>query len=394
MKPREIRPKIYSVGAVDWDRRLFDALIPLPDGTSYNSYLIKGSEKTALIDTVDPTMWDTLINNLKQLGVDNIDYVVANHAEQDHSGTLPQVLEKYSRAKVIATPKCKDILIDLLMIPEKRFITVSDKETISLGNRTLEFIYAPWVHWPETMLTYLREEKILFPCDFFGSHLATTNLYVTDEGQVYEAAKRYYAEIMMPFRTNIQKHLERIKDYEIDLIAPSHGPMHDKPEFILKAYHSWVFDEPKNIVVLPYISMHGSTREMVKYFVESLAQKGVTVKQFDLAVTDIGKLAMALVDAATVVIGTPTVLAGPHPNVAYAAFLANALRPKLRFASIIGSYSWGGRAVEQLAGMLSNLKVEILEPVLSKGFPRDAEFKALENLATTVAQKHKENGFT
>jgi flavorubredoxin len=394
MKPREIRPKIYSVGAVDWDRRLFDALIPLPDGTSYNSYLIKGSEKTALIDTVDPTMRDTLINNLKQLGVDNIDYVVANHAEQDHSGTLPQILEKYSRAKVIATPKCKDILIGLLMIPEKRFITVSDKETISLGNRTLEFIYAPWVHWPETMLTYLREEKILFPCDFFGSHLATTNLYVTDEGQVYEAAKRYYAEIMMPFRTNIQKHLERIKDYEIDLIAPSHGPMHDKPEFILKAYHSWVFDEPKNIVVLPYISMHGSTREMVKYFVESLAQKGVTVKQFDLAVTDIGKLAMALVDAATVVIGTPTVLAGPHPNVAYAAFLANALRPKLRFASIIGSYSWGGRAVEQLAGMLSNLKVEILEPVLSKGFPRDAEFKALENLATTVAQKHKENGFT
>ena len=382
------------MGAVDWDRRLFDALIPLPDGTSYNSYLIKGSEKTALIDTVDPTMWDTLINNLKQLGVDNIDYVVANHAEQDHSGTLPQVLEKYSRAKVIATPKCKDILIDLLMISEKRFITVSDKETISLGNRTLEFIYAPWVHWPETMLTYLREEKILFPCDFFGSHLATTNLYVTDEGQVYEAAKRYYAEIMMPFRTNIQKHLERIKDYEIDLIAPSHGPMHDKPEFILKAYHSWVFDEPKNIVVLPYISMHGSTREMVKYFVESLAQKGVTVKQFDLAVTDIGKLAMALVDAATVVIGTPTVLAGPHPNVAYAAFLANALRPKLRFASIIGSYSWGGRAVEQLAGMLSNLKVEILEPVLSKGFPRDAEFKALENLAATVAQKHKENGFT
>ena len=394
MKPREIRPKIYSVGAVDWDRRLFDALIPLPDGTSYNSYLIKGSEKTALIDTVDPTMRDTLMNNLKQLGVDNIDYVVANHAEQDHSGTLPQVLEKYSRAKVIATPKCKDILIDLLMIPEKKFITVSDKETISLGNRTLEFIYAPWVHWPETMLTYLREEKILFPCDFFGSHLATTNLYVTDEGQVYEAAKRYYAEIMMPFRTNIQKHLERIKDYEIDLIAPSHGPMYDKPEFILKAYHSWVFDEPKNIVVLPYISMHDSTREMVKYFVESLAQKGVTVKQFDLAVTDIGKLAMALVDAATVVIGTPTVLAGPHPNVAYAAFLANALRPKLRFASIIGSYSWGGRAVEQLAGMLSNLKVEILEPVLSKGFPRDAEFKALENLATTVAQKHKENGFT
>ncbi|TET38171.1 MAG: MBL fold metallo-hydrolase, partial [Dehalococcoidia bacterium] len=202
MAVREIKHNIYSVGAIDWDRRLFDALIPLPDGTSYNSYLIKGSEKTALIDTVDPTMEDVLINHLNRLRVENINYVVAHHAEQDHSGAIPRVLEKYPQAKVIVTPRCKEMLIDLLLIPEERFITVNDKETVSLGDKTLEFIHAPWVHWPETMLTYLREDKILFPCDFFGSHLATTDLYVTDEGQVYEAAKRYYAEIMMPFRTN------------------------------------------------------------------------------------------------------------------------------------------------------------------------------------------------
>jgi len=393
MKPREIKPGIYWVGAIDWDRRLFDSLIPLPDGTSYNSYLIKGSEKIALIDTVDPTMQAVLINHLSELGVKSIDYVVANHAEQDHSGTIPQVLERYPQAKVVVTPKCKDMLIDLLMIPEEKFITVNDKETISLGGRTLEFIHAPWVHWPETMLTYLREDKTLFPCDFFGSHLATTDLYVSDEGQVYEAAKRYYAEIMMPFRTTIQKNLGKIKDYAIDIIAPSHGPMYNKPEFIVKAYHSWAFDEPKNIVVLPYISMHDSTRKMVEYLVEALSQRGVTVKQFDLAVTDIGKLAMALVDAATVVIGTPTVLTGPHPNVAYAAILANALRPKLRFVSIVGSYGWGGKAVEQLAAMIPNLKVEILEPVLSKGFPKEVDFKALDNLATTIAEKHKEHNF-
>jgi len=394
MKPREIKPGVYSVGAIDWDRRLFDSLVPLPDGTSYNSYLIKGSQKTALIDTVDPTMQDVLMNNLNQSGVENIDYVVANHAEQDHSGAIPRVLEKYPRAKVVATPKCKDMLIDLLSIPEEKFITVSDKETISLGDRTLEFIHAPWVHWPETMLTYLREDRILFTCDFLGSHLATTDMYVRDGGQVYEAAKRYYAEIMMPFRTTIQKNLEKIKDYEIDIIAPSHGPMHDKPEFILKAYHSWAFDEPKNTVVIPYISMHGSTRKMVEYFVEALSQRGVTVKQFDLTVTDIGKLAMALVDAATVVIGTPTILVGPHPNVAYAAFLANALRPNLKFVSIIGSYGWGGKAVEQLAAMIPNLKVEVITPVISKGFPREADFKALDNLADTIAQKHKEHGLT
>jgi flavorubredoxin len=285
------------------------------------------------------------------------------------------------------------MLVDLLMISQEKFITVNDKETLSLGDRTLEFIYTPWVHWPETMSTYLREEKILFSCDFFGSHLATTDLYATDEGQVYEAAKRYYAEIMMPYRTNIQKNLEKIKDYAINIIAHSHGPMYDRPEFILKAYHSWVFDEPKNIVVLPYVSMHGSTHEMVKYLVGALAEKGVTVKQFDLGVTDIGKLAMALVDAATIVIGTPTVLAGAHPVVVSTVFLANALRPKLRFASIIGSYGWGGRTVEQLTGMLSNLKIELLEPILVKGFPREADFKALDNLAATIAQKHKEHNF-
>jgi flavorubredoxin len=393
MKPRKIRSGVYWVGAIDWDRRLFDELIPLPDGTSYNSYLIKGSAKTALIDTVDPSMESVLLNRLKQAGVKNIDYVIANHAEQDHSGTIPPVLEKYPTAKVVTTPRGKDMLIGLLLIPEDKFITVSDGETLSLGDKTLEFIHAPWVHWPETMLTYLREDKVLFPCDLFGSHLATTDLYVTDEEQVYEAAKRYYAEIMMPFHTNIQNHLEKLKGYEIDIIAPSHGPAYDKPSFILEAYRGWVFDPPKNIVVLPYISMHGSTKEMVDYLVEALAERGVTVRQFNMTKADIGKLAIALVDAATMVIGTPTILVGPHPNIVYAAFLANALRPKLQFVSVIGSYGWGGKAVEQLQGLIPNLKVEVLQPVIIKGFPKEADFQALNNLADTIAEKHKEHNF-
>ena len=393
MTAREIRPGIYSVGAVDWDRRLFDALIPLPDGTSYNSYLVRGSEKTALIDAVDPAMRDTLLGNLDQLGVDRIDYVIANHAEQDHSGALVQISEVYPEAQIIVTPGCKGMLIDHLVIPEERFVTVDDGETISLGDRTLEFIHAAWVHWPETMLTYLREDRVLFPCDLFGSHLATTDLFVTDEERVYEAAKRYYAEIMMPFRMIIRKHLEKLAGYEIEIIAPSHGPMYDRPEFIIDAYRDWVLSDPKNLVVLPYVSMHGSTHAMVEYLVDALAQRGVTVQQFDLSATDIGKLAMALVDAATLVIGTPTVLGGPHPSVAHAAILANALRPKVRFASVIGSYGWGGRTVEQLGGMISNLKVDILEPVLCKGFPREADFEALDALAAAITAKHAEQGF-
>jgi len=389
--PRHLKPKIYSVGAIDWDRRLFDELIPLPDGTSYNSYLIKGSEKTVLIDTVDPTMTDVLIENLKQLEIKVIDYVIANHAEQDHSGSLPQILDIYPNAKVVCTPKCKPMLMDLLSIPENKIITVNDGEALSLGDRTLEFIHAPWVHWPETMLTYLREDGILFTCDLFGSHLATSDLFVTHESMVYEATKRYYAEIMMPFRTVIKRNLEKIKDLKIEIIAPSHGPAYNNPDFILNAYREWISDEVRNEVIIPYISMHGSTKKMVDYFVGALIERGITVKQFNLSKTDIGKLAMALVDAATIVISSPTVLVGPHPNVVYAVYLANALRPKLKFASIIGSYGWGSKMIEQLTGMTSNLKVEILEPVVIKGLPKEEDFQALDRLAEEILNNHKEH---
>ena len=303
-------------------------------------------------------------------------------------------MERYPGVKVVATPRGKELLVDLLLIDGDRVITVNDKETISLGDRTMEFIHAPWVHWPETMLTYLREEKILFSCDLFGSHLATSDLYADDEGQVYEAAKRYYAEIMMPFHTNIQRHLERIKGYAIDIVGPSHGPLYARPEFILTAYRSWVFDPPRNIVVLPYVSMHGTTRRMVDYLVGALVGRGGTVKQFDLTSVDSGRLAVALVDAATLVVASPQVLAGLHPAAAYAAFFTNMVRPKLRFVSLIGSYGWGGKMDEQLKGMLSSLKAEQLEPVVRKGFPRETDFRALDKLAEVIAQKHRDNGFT
>ena len=389
MKPRKIKDGIYWVGAVDWDRRLFDDLIPLPDGTSYNAYLIQGSNKTALIDTVEPEMSHILLNRLKHLGVEHIDYIIANHAEQDHSGTLPQILAQHPQAQIVCTPKCKNMLMDFGLAPEDRFLTMDDGATLSLGDRTLEFIHAPWVHWPETMLTYLQEDKILFSCDFLGSHLASTDLYAVDEGLVYEAAKRYYAEIMMPFSKMIKRNLKKIQEYEFSLIAPSHGPIYDRPEFILDAYQEWVFGEPKNIVVLPYISMHGSTREMVEHLVDALIENGVTVKLFNLTVTDIGELAISLVDAATIVIGSPTVLGGAHPNVVYAAYLANVLRPKTKFVSIVGSFGWGGIMVEQLAGMIPNLNVEVLDPVVIKGSPKAEDFKALDKLAASIAEKHK-----
>jgi len=389
---RQINDNILAVGAIDFDARLFDRLIPLPDGTSYNAYLIKGSEKTALLDTVDPAMTDVLIGNLTRAGIDKLDYVIAHHGEQDHSGSLPDVLLLYPDAKVVTNPKCKGMLMDLLGITDDQFVTVEDGETISLGDKTLQFVYLPWVHWPETMGTYLREDKILFPCDFFGAHLAASSLFVGDVAVVYESAKRYYAEIMMPFRRQINSNLAKIEDLEIDIIAPSHGPVHNRPGFILDAYKDWSSDAVKNEVVLPYVSMHGSTAKMVSYFADALMERGITVRQFELSTIDIGKLAMSLVDAATIVIGSPAVLVGPHPCAAYAAFLANALRPKTKFASIIGSFGWGSKVVEQLVALLPNLKAEILEPVIIKGFPKDDGFAALDKLANEILAKHKEAG--
>ncbi|MCX8015364.1 MAG: FprA family A-type flavoprotein, partial [candidate division WOR-3 bacterium] len=363
---------------------------PLPDGTSYNAYLIKGSEKIALIDTVDPTKERELIDNLKEAKVKRIDYLIAHHAEQDHSGTIPVILKHFPDAKVVTNEKCKEFLKELLLIPEEKFLIIKDKETLSLGDKTLEFIIAPWVHWPETMLTYLRENKILFTCDFLGSHFASSDLFVSDERKYYLSAKRYYAEIMMPFRTNIRQHLDKLKNYPIEIIAPSHGPLHKKPEFIISAYQDWTSDNVKNEVVLPYVSMHGSVQAMVDYFSEALIKRDITVKPFNLTKTDIGELAMALVDAATIVIGTSTVLTGPHPKAIYAVYLANALRPKTKFASIIGSYGWASKIPEKIGEMIVNLKVELIEPVITKGYPKQEDFIKLEQLADKILEKHKE----
>jgi flavorubredoxin len=330
----------------------------------------------------------------KLKGIEKIDYIVSLHAEQDHSGLIPEVLAKYPNAKLICSPKAKDILSEHLPIAEEKFITVEDGEEISLGNKTLKFIHFPWVHWPETMLAYLKEDKLMFTCDFLGSHLATTDLFVTDECLVYEAAKRYFAEIMLPFKNIINKNFPKLDEYEIDIVAPSHGPMYDKPKFIIDAYKDWLSDTPKNVVIIPYISMHGSVEKMVNHLITALENRGVKAYKFDLSVTDIGKLAITLVDAATIVIGTPTVLGEAHPVVSYATLLANALKPKAKYASVIASYAWGGKAIEKIAGMIPNIKAEIIEPIYVKGVPKEADLKAIENLAEEISIRHKKDNLS
>ncbi len=388
MPSRRIKDGVYSVGAIDWDRQIFDELIPLPQGTSYNSFIVQGSEKTALIDTVDPSKTQILLDNLEELDL-SIDYIIANHGEQDHSGSIPIILKNHPDALIITNSKCKELIKYFLLIPEEKFITVDDGEQFSLGNKTLQFIYTPWVHWPDTMVTYLVEDKILFSCDFFGSHLASSELFVSPDS-IHIPAKRYYAEIMMPFRSMIRNNLHKLKDLEIDIIAPSHGPLHSDPQIIMGLYNNWASDKTSEHVLIPFVSMHGSTNIMTNYLVEALIKRNISVKPFNLAHTEVGEILMDLVDSSTIVLASPTVLTGPHPLMANAAYLINALRPKLKYGAIIGSFGWGSRMEEELKNMLHNLKLEYFESVLIRGLPREEDFRELDKLADKIQEKLQE----
>lgn len=394
MNDKEIKKGIIYVGANDAERRIFDELIELPDGTTYNSYLVSGSEKTALIDSVDPAKKEILLSNLKAAGIKSIDYVVSQHGEQDHSGSIPDVLAAYPMAKIVTNSKCRGELADLIMIKEDKFITIEDGGEISLGDKTLKFIFTPWAHWPETFVTYIPEDRVLFTCDFLGSHYATENLYAQSNDEILIPAKRYYAEIMSPFRSMIRKNLEKIKVLDVDIVAPSHGPLHKGMDFMTGYYSQWASDDVKNEVTIAYISMHGSTDKISRYFAESLEKKGMKVHAFNLADADTGDIAMTLLDSATAIIGSPMVLAGPHPKAVFIAYLIKALRPKTRFLSAIGSYGWGGKLVEQLAEMLGSSGAEIIEPVLVKGYPKEADFKMLDELAEKIRAKHQELGLS
>ncbi|MDR1113883.1 MAG: FprA family A-type flavoprotein [Candidatus Margulisbacteria bacterium] len=381
---RKITEKIYAVGVNDFKRKLFDALIPLPDGTSYNSYLMRG-QKTAVIDAVDPPFAAEWLQNIKEADC-HPDYIIANHAEQDHSGALVDFIRAYPQAKIVTNAKCRELLLDLLHVPAEKFLLVEDKATLDLGGLTLQFHFAPWVHWPETMFTFVPEEKILFTTDFLGAHYASDDLYPSDEAVIYCAAKRYYAEIMMPFRVNIRKHLELIKTLAPKIIAPSHGQVYNHPEFILSAYADWASENTKDALLL-YVSMHDSVRRMTEIIRGELEAKNITVRALDLAAADLGAVAMELVDARAVLLGTPVVLTGAHPVAANAAFLFNALRPKTKYLGLYGSYSWGGRAVEQLSAMLTAVKPEILPPLFFKGLPKPDEEKQLATWAQELAAK-------
>ena len=392
MKFQEIKNNIYYCGLNDCDRRIFDELIPLEHGTSYNSYLVKGSEKTAIIDTMYPPKTNEYIKRLVENQLGKVDYIVANHGEQDHSGSIPALLEKYPNAVVLTNPKCAENIKSMLHVPEEKIRVVSDGEEVSLGDKTLKFIFAPGVHWPDTMFTYIKEDNVICTCDFLGAHYTFSDVFAVESEELYKSAKRYYAEIMMPFRMMCKRYTKMIQDMNVDMILPSHGPVYKNPKYILDAYADWTADEPKNLVVMPYVSMYNSTKEMIDYLSDKLEAKGVKTFKFDIVDDDLGDLAMQLVDAATIAMGTSMVLAGPHPMAVNVAYLAAVLRPKAKFATLLGSYGWGGKLFDVIADMLAPLKLDLVEPLQIKGKPTADDFKKLDVMAESIYEKHKSIG--
>jgi len=386
----EISKGVYWVGVRDWNRRLFDALIPLPKGTTYNAYLIVGESKKALIDTVNPGFEKELEEKIKQImDPSDVDYMIMNHAEPDHAGAIPHLMLINDKAMLVTTSRGAKMAQVFYKVPEKRIKIVPDQETIDLGGKKLRFIEAPMLHWPETMFTYLQENKILFPCDFFGSHIAK-GLYDEEVEDLTVHAQRYFGEIMMPFRTMAKKALEKIRDLKIDVIAPSYGPIHRNTQRILEAYSKWAGGETKRKATIVYVTMWNSTEKMIHPMAETLASEGIEIALYNLTSADIGDVAKDLVDSRAIVLGAPTVLGGVHPLGLYATYLVKALRPPTKFGVIVSSYGWGRGAIKHIQEILGPSQIEVVGAMEVNGPPSENEIKQVIELGKTLAKRIRE----
>ncbi|MBN1134397.1 MAG: FprA family A-type flavoprotein, partial [Methanosarcinaceae archaeon] len=330
-----------------------------------------------------------LKNKIEQLcSLDDIDYVVMNHAEPDHSASIPYIMELAPRSVLITTEKGTKMAKLYFDIPQNRIVTVNDSDILNLGDKTLKFVEAPWLHWPETMFTFLIENKILFSCDFFGAHTAF-GFYDDDIEDLITLAKRYFGEIMMPFKDMGKRGLEKAKELDPLIIAPSHGPIYKNVGKIFDAYSTWTVGETKEKVIVIYVSMWNSTENMVKVIVETLLSEGIEVCMYNLINTDLGDIARDLVDSRGIVFGTPTVLGGMHPLAIYASNIFKILRPPTKYGVALSSYGWGGGALGQLQKILDSTKIEIIGAMEVNGPSKEDDLNKIRELGVEFAKKIK-----
>jgi len=363
LHPYKLAEGVYWVGVKDWNRRLFDSIIPLPKGTSYNTYLVIGSNNIALIDTVNPGFEKELEKKIRGvIDPGDIDYIVMNHAEPDHAGAIPYILDIAPKAKLVTTSMGLKMAKIFYGVPTERIHVVRDGDIISLGSKTLRFIEAPMLHWPETMFTFLEEDGILFSCDFFGSHIAE-GMFDDEVEDILIHAQRYWAEIMMPFRSSALRALEKISKLDIKTIAPSHGPIYRNPNRIIEKYLDWSHGKTKKKILIAYASMWGYTYKIVKLIENKILSQDIDIVVHDIASADVGDIAKDLVDSSAAIIATPTVLGFAHPLIIQIAYLLKVLKPPIKYGGVIVTYAWGSNADQQLIDMLRDTRIELIDVI-------------------------------
>lgn len=386
MKPVEIKKGIYWVGVIDWNLRTFHGhTYSTPRGTTYNAYLIV-DEKIALLDTVYAPFAEELIENIRAIiPPEKIDYIIVNHAETDHSGALPEVMKLCPKAKLFGTAKCREVLYRHYYPGEDfsaqaagswDFQAVKTGDKLKLGKRTLSFIEAAMIHWPDSMFTYCSEEKLLFSNDAFGQHLASSKLFddEVEECVLMDEAEKYYANILWPLSTIILRKIEDVQkmNIPIEMIAPSHGIIWRKdPGRIINAYVKWAKNETKPKVVIAYETMWHATEKIAQKIAEGIIARGIEVMLFNLALSNRTEVIKEMLDAKGFLFGSSTHGNDMLPNIAGFLDFFKGLKPKDRIGSAFGSYGWAGGAVKNIEAKLKEAGVTVAQPGLSVKYMPD-----------------------
>ncbi|KIH76219.1 Flavorubredoxin [Geoalkalibacter ferrihydriticus] len=387
----EIRPDIFWVGARHPDLEVFDELFPTLHGTTYNAYLVRGSEKIALIDTVKEPFTDEYLDKLQKLvPLSDIDLVVVNHTEPDHTGALGRLLEINPDIRVYCTRAGENFLRQLYVQPFTVH-AVSDGEEISLGDKTLRFILAPNLHWPDTMFTFLPEEDLLFSCDAFGAHFCGEGLYNDQVEDFSEEFRFYFDTIMRPFKSSIREALTKIENLPLTLVCPSHGPiLRRDPQKSIDAYRAWAAPppaSPQKQVLLLTLSPHGNTRTMGAAVRAGLEEADISVTEFGLVDLDDELVRDELEKADALVVGSPTINRDAPPPVWRVLSLLSSVTPKGKVAGVFGSFGWSGEAVKLIEERLRGLKYQLPIPGISFRFtPTDADVEGCREFGRKLAQ--------
>lgn len=389
MSKINITKDVYYVGVRDYNRRVFDSLIPLPQGTTYNSYLIDG-ENPVVIDTVNPGFEELWLDNISKIvDIKKIKYLVMNHAEPDHAGSIPYLLSKNKEIKLIVSPQGKRLAQRFYKVEEERIIVVQDNQRLSLKDKTLTFILAPMLHWPETMFTYFEEGKVLFPCDFLGFHTSYNGLFEDGIEDLEFEAKSYYGEIMMPYSEFGKRALEKIKNLSINFIAPSHGPIYREPKRILDYYSKWTQGITEEKIIIIYVSMWKDIEKMVDRITEKLLKENIKFARYNLENANVKDLCADLVDSRGIIFGAPTVLSSIHPLGIYGAYLLKLLKPPVKYGAFLSSYGWADGFKEQISKILDKTKIEVVGEKIINGPAYKEDLEELDTIVDRLIEKVK-----